>query len=979
MDDTTGMINDLNYLTTSKSYICAPEECCTYVQNDITALKIFHMNIRSIGSIANFNNFLILIKRLNLMFDILILSECWLSKCTNVPSIPGFKCYKSKYFNQNDGVVAYVRLDIPVSIEDCNIIDASCILVKLSTSVAVLAVYRSPSIRNINGFINSLDKTLTKLKSFKTMLLIGDLNIDISENVGDAISDLYLNVLASHGMLPAHLFPTRENNCIDHAILKSDKPAISLVLDTQITDHRPIVIFCNSEITRKKNSKRRKHVNIPACVTNLESVDFSPVLTAVNPNIAASKLVNIISDVVKSNTTIRCVPNKAKIIKPWITCGLLRCIRNRDKLYIKSKRNPNNFVLKKTYTRYRNFCNNLLKKLKREYEKNEFLKHRNNPKATWKHIKNISNITNDRSSASDLLSLKGDPMASANAVNEFFANVGKSYASKITNKSNTSRNKQRPSITTTSSENSMTLFGTDIHEVIGVINGLRGDCAVGWDDIPAALIKAAGLILAPVLCHVFNTCIDSGIFPTVFKKALVHPIHKNGDKMNITNYRPISVLSTLSKIFEKLLNKRLLNYLKTYNIIAQNQYGFRSGRGTEDAALELTSTILEHLNNKAKTLAIFLDLSKAFDTVSVPILLSKLEVIGIRGHSLKIFQSYLSNRSQIVTIDNTTSEEASVTYGVPQGSVLGPTLFLLYINELCLLKIKNTNIVTYADDTAVVVHGDNWIETRLCAEEALATVSDWLKTNLLTLNMEKTRFVTFSPRNVSQPPLSFSLTVHQCHSETNTHDLCPKISRTNAVKYLGLKIDGTLSWQEHINDLVGKVRKLIFVFRKLRTSSDLHILKMVYYALAHSVITYCIVVWGGCRKGLLLRLERAQRAVLKVISKKPIRFPTEELYDICKVPRVRQSFIRSTLLRKHLELVFDPNICSQTRRQGRVCKIYVANYNVVRSHYRYLSSILYNKINKLLNIYPLISKEVKIIIDRWLFSLTYEDMEELLE
>lgn len=284
----------------------------------------------------------------------------------------------------------------------------------------------------------------------------------------------------------------------------------------------------------------------------------------------------------------------------------------------------------------------------------------------------------------------------------------------------------------------------------------------------------------------------------------------------------------------------------------------------------------------------------------------------------------------------------------------------------------------YADDTVILVHGKNWTETRLYAESALRVVMEWLTSNLLTLNLDKTKFITFAPRIASQPASPFNLTAHKCCSIANTSCSCNVIMRTNSIKYLGVIIDSTMSWNEHIGSLVSRVRKLIFVFKKLRSSADFHTLKVVYSALGHSIITYCIGAWGGSGKCLLLRLERAQRAVLKVMAHKPIRFPTIELYAHCKVPTVRHAFLISTILRKHSELTFDPHHSSKKRRADIVCQTEPANVVMVKRQYHFFGPVLYNKINKILNIYPLTSRECKALTDKWLHSLTYEELEDLL-
>lgn len=626
-----------------------------------------------------------------------------------------------------------------------------------------------------------------------------------------------------------------------------------------------------------------------------------------------------------------------------------------------------------TYKRYRNFCNNLIKKIKRAYDKNLFLESKNNIKATWNAIKSINNTNCGKQKTSELLNINPVPSVSVGMVNQAFVNVGRDLASKI------SPCAQRPSTPkyglSSPIGNSLVILPVDNAQVERLVKSLRSNCATGWDDIPAKILKNSSDVLVPPITHLCNLAINSGIFPLALKNAIVHPIYKSGDKESVTNYRPISVLSSISKILERILNNCLTEYLDKYHIIARNQYGFRAGVSTEDAVADFSCAVVSKLDKQFKCYGIFLDLSKAFDTVSVPILMTKLEQIGIRGITLQLFCDYLTDRSQCVKIDSYVSKNEPLSYGVPQGSILGPTLFLVYINDLCTLKMPNTEIFTYADDTALLIYDVDWESAKLRAESSLRVVMEWLSSNLLTLNLSKTQYLCFNISNRVKQNSDLRIKAHYCSTSTNCQ--CPTIGKTDSIRYLGVILDDKLNWGSHINSLCKRVRRLIYLFKNLRHCLDKETLITVYKSLCESILSYCIPIWGGTYKTYMLPLERAQRAVLKVLLSKPRDYATVKVYSEAQVLTVRQIYLLRTVLRRHSYLPLDAKVLN--RRQGfSVCELKSCRTVFAHSQLDNLSSRVYNKINKSLHIYPLNKFEIKCKLKSWLSDLSYEETEKLL-
>lgn len=975
MTDIIKISNDIDAVGVSSSHSCPPENCHKYINKNKKAIKILQYNIRSIN--CNFNAFLPLLTIMKIECDLIVLTECWLSKVVNLPIIPGFVSYNTNNnSNQNDGLVIYIRDDIICNVTEPEFQDGTCLVSRIGRFTAVVTIYRSPSYKNIDRFINSLNNVLQSLSSFRDIVITGDLNIDIKTDTKETGNrDELLNLTAFHGLLPTHLLPTRMDSlkCLDHVLLKSNRDSVTLILQFHLTDHCPILLCLYKALEKDLTIQTFNRVNYDAIVNEIYITDFSHILSLTNANEAASEFVSQIRSIIGKHSKKLSVTRQKKVLKPWITTGLLRCIRHRDKLHKKLRKSPDNPTIKTSYNRYRNFLNNLLKKLKREHEQYEFLNAKKNPKKTWNIIKNILHVQKASLSPRDLLKLDPDPELSANIVNDFFSNIGSTLASKI----------NKPiSLTVPISQNvtlnSLALYPTDESEVENIILNLHNDCAVGWDGISTKILKLSINPLVPIITHISNTALSNGGFPDPYKKALVHPIFKSGDRDNVNNYRPISILPSLSKIMEKLLNKRLTNYLEQNKVISNKQFGFRRGKSTEDAVGGLVNEIARNLDNKRKCLAIFLDLSKAFDTVSIPLLLDKMSRMGIRGLALEIFHSYLTNRKQFVKLGEYTSEEASPKYGVPQGSVLGPTLFQIYVNELCDLSLPNSQIFCYADDTVLLVDGNSWEETKRLAENAITEIMAWLNNNLLTLNVDKTKYITFSLTLASQPSKNnFNIKGHICHNPTN-NCTCPFLTRTDNIKYLGVYIDQLLNWNTHIDSLTSRTRKLIYIFKNLRSSANIKTLKLVYSSLSESVLRYCISVWGGSAKTKMLQLERAQRAVLKVILKKPIRYPTTNIYNDSKVLTVRQLFVLQTILRIHPTLPYDPELKEKKRRSDRVCVVEGCRTTTYSRFFPIIAPQLYNRINKTLNIYNLNTRKLKTTVIIWLLQLSYKSTEELL-
>lgn len=970
------MFNEVDEISVSESFFCTPTVCGESVLNPSKHLKVLTQNIRSVHK--NFDMFCVMLSTLKFDCDIIVLTECWLTTNKSVPQLPNYKITSSSQtFNQNDGLVVYCKNSISCKTEEPHFSGANCIIIKIGDHTAIVAIYRPPSFRSIELFLHSLENSLLELKGFKNIIVIGDVNIDIKTNSSDTRSIDYLNLTAEHGFLPAHTLATRDGNCIDHVLLKSKAPALTFVLDTVLTDHFPVLICLSSTPLNIKFASSLKRTDYHKSIAFLKNCDLSSILKMTDANHAANLFVNILSNALQRFTIYKTLPCRQRISKPWITQGLLRCIRHRDNMHRKVKKRPNDDILIKSYRRYRNFCNYLLKKLKLEYERSEIQKASKNSKQTWKVIKKISNTVKTKTPPVDLLKTDPNPQTAVNSVNSFFANLGMRLADTISNNMNSLNT--NTNIQSSVHPRSFVLLNTDEEEVERLILNLKNDCATGWDGISSSFLKHAKDIIIPSLTHIINLCFCSGIFPKPFKISIIHPIHKNGTRDDVNNYRPISILPALSKIIEKLINKRLMNFLEQEGLLSESQYGFRANKSTEQAVSNLTNFIISNLDKKKKCVGIFLDMAKAFDTVSMPLLLQKLERVGIRGTPLELFRDYLTNRSQRVKIDDMISDEETVTYGVPQGSILGPSLFLIFINDLCCFNPNHGRIFTFADDTALLFEGDTWEQARSYAEQGLRDVISWLQINLLTLNFNKSKFIYFSiiKRNISSVQ-NMKIQAHSCKDAPDKDCGCVFLEQVNSIKYLGVIIDEQLTWMPHIESVSSRVRKLIWVFKNLRHVTSSELLKSIYYAICQSIVGYCISVWGGACKTKLLNLERSQRSVLKVMSFKPFRYPTDLLYAECKILSVRQLFILYVVLSHHKNMYFDSHTSTSSRSTKNICLTQLCSTTFARRQPYFMGAYIYNKIHKIFNIYPMTRYACKKTLTEWLLNQDYLSTESIL-
>ena len=514
---------------------------------------------------------------------------------------------------------------------------------------------------------------------------------------------------------------------------------------------------------------------------------------------------------------------------------------------------------------------------KRRYYSDIFYKDRDSPKKTWEHINELLNKSQRNGDCriselkinkeEDCVETVTSPADISNAFNDFFAHVGQNLAKKI----NPTPVKFSHYLNDCNA-NSFFWLPITKYEILDLILSLSKNKASGYDEVPVKLLQEAAEYVCEPLSYIFNISLSAGIFPDDLKIAKVIPLFKKGEKDKPSNYRPISVLPIVSKIFEKLVNARLITFLENNNVLFEHQYGFRRGYSTKHSLVNLMDQISKCVDNKQVTLGIFLDFAKAFDTIDHDILLQKLQHYGIRGLPLKWFSNYLVNRKQYVFLDGSKSEKEDILCGVPQGSVLGPTLFVIYINDLP-KSSSYFHFRLFADDSNLFhtfesgLHNINLTESN----DNLFDVVQWCDANKLTINHNKTKYVLFKNRRY-------------CINVQGVLDIKGNIlQKVNCANFIGINIDEHLTWKHHIDEICKKIRKDVGIIYKLRHFVTRQVLMMIYNAFILPHITYGIEVWGGTYTTYLNQIFVIQKRAVRAMTFKNHMDHSMPLFYECKI------------------------------------------------------------------------------------------------
>ena len=396
------------------------------------------------------------------------------------------------------------------------------------------------------------------------------------------------------------------------------------------------------------------------------------------------------------------------------------------------------------------------------------------------------------------------------------------------------------------------------NDVIGIVRNLRNTKSVGLDNISVFVLKLCAHEITPSITYLMNLSLISGQFPKQWKIAKIIPIHKSGDKDTPSNFRPISLLPCVSKILERIVQRQIVSYLHKHNILSPAQSGFRAKHSTISTLIKVTDDWFHAIDRKEYTGAVFVDLKKAFDTVDWDILLEKLRNIGINGKALLWMESYLTGRVCRTLVNSELSAESSITCGVPQGSLLGPLFFIIYINDLvdC---VKSCQVQLYADDTVLYFSHSSTKNIESALNSDLESVNKWMSKNKLTVNCKKTECMLIGNKHMLAKQNVLNVALNKS-----------PLNQVRKFKYLGLICDEDLSWNHHIETLLQKVGKMVGFLGRLRHSLNESVVNSVYKAPILPYFDYGDIIYGSAYNKYVDKLQKLQnRAARLILRVKP--------------------------------------------------------------------------------------------------------------
>ena len=832
-----------------------------------------------------------------------------------------------KFFPQNFDVTDKSGEFMLVKLHNCKGFNKTKIIVN---------IYRSPASKNPDNFTKLIDSLLHGMErhSRKHIILAGDFNVDLTHYDTDKHCQNLIETMTKYGFFQLVSRPTRITDhsatLIDHVYSNNVQHTHSCnVLTVDLSDHLATLATISlgqySHIAGSRNKRHRvdhginteKRVfNEPNNLKFIELIGSEMWEEVTSENCADeqyNKFIKIYGQhydeayPVKTNHVRRKFERQdpKPFMLPWLE---IACAR-KNKLFHAKIVDPTKENYK-AYKKHKTFCDKHVNKAKDKYYKTQFDKYKDCSKKQWQLINTLLGRKSKSHNKIKLQNADGNIINSdkdvAEHFNSYFSNIATKIKEVISARTVFDPGGFKHYLSNPISQ-SMFVRPTTECEVEQIISKLKNKSTQDTKIEPLKIVKDCPSF-CKVLSIIINTSFSQGIFPSSLKIAKVIPIHKGGSKSDATNYRPISLLCTFSKLYEKLMHNRVMDFLDKKGSLFEGQYGFRPGRSCEHALLDAQHTILNSLAKKEVALLLLVDFSKAFDVLSHDVLIDKLQHYGIRGQALQWFKSYLSTRQQYVYLNGTKSALKPITYGVPQGSIMGPLLFLIYINDMPNIN-SMIKFILYADDANIIIKGKNTHDVIQKFNQFSHDFVRWVDCNGLALNLKKTCYMLFGVRNTAD-------------NTPNIHIADTLLERKREARFLGVIMDDKLTWSKHIAAVRSKMMRYVGIMYKIKRRLSIQIRLQIYQSFVQSHLNFCSIVWGFAAKNHIESLFSRQKQGIRAVMPGNInyfykdgRLPehTKQFFNNNGILTVHSVIVKNTLILMHRIKHFRSSVPQQIR------------------------------------------------------------------
>lgn len=867
-----------------QNYFSASELKTFIVTENDESLKCFHLNTRSARNKTV--ELGLLFDEFCFEFDIIMLSETWYADQSCAFELPTHHGY---FLNRTSGRGGGVSLLMNKSFRSEMLGEYSCTnddyeVLSLLVDSNIASVFYRPPGGNLAAFFAFLDSYFSFANDNRYSIIAGgDFNINM---LADTPTSRQMNlVISSNGCTNLITSPTRitseSSTLLDLLITNYDSARTkSGVICTDISDHLGVFMCVTKVIKNKKIQESVSFQNITTSSLSefrhkLAAFDWSEVTQKEDVDGAYNLFLEHFQQLYKLCFPYKSVRFSKKNRKPWVTSELINKINKKNYLFKKFVKTKDSESLR-AFKSFRNRLTKELRNARSRYFQNYFLSTSHRADITWKKLNNVLNLSPE-SKPIERICLGNVELTKrrlADAFNDFFVSLARD-------------NPDENACVYIEHDNSSSLFLHPVvdTEVTQTFLSLKNSSSCDADDFQISPIKYVVDIISPCLTHIFNLCFLCGKFPKKMQIAKVTVLYKKGDRNDLGNYRPISILSVLSKGFEKLLLNRMVHFSDKYSLITPSQFGFRKQLSTELALLEQKDYIFQTFEDKKIALGVFVDFTKAFDHLNHDLLIKKLMKYGFRGKVAALIESYLAHRQQYVYINGYSSDIKPIASGVPQGSILGPFLFNLYVNDIVNIN-KNIKYVIYADDTSLFFTGYCFHDLVISANKTLKDLVSWSQDNALKINVSKTKAILFHSRNKS-----INITCDIILNST-------KVDILSSFKTLGVIFSESMSWDEHVHYILSKLARVVGLLYRHRSIFPTNVKLMLYHSLFLAHINYCHLVWGNTTQTNIHKIFMLQKKIIRNICNVPYDHPSKPLFENMNLMQV-SSFYKYRLCRTY--------------------------------------------------------------------------------